>query len=65
MAYIILGLIGIIIVFFLILHFNRQRTKKNVEDIRTAWGKPKLEAFDFYSIRKYADTMKEPIRSKE
>jgi len=57
MAYIILGLIGIILEVFLILHFNRQCTKKNVEDIRTAWGKPKLEAFDFYSIRKYADTI--------
>lgn len=57
MEYLILGLIGIIIVILVIHHVNKDRTKKKIEGIRTAWGKPKKESFDFDSISKYADTV--------
>lgn len=59
MEYIIISLIAIIIVVFLILYYNDRRTKKKIIEIQTAWGKPKLDSINFYSIRKYADTIKE------
>lgn len=59
MAYLILGLIGITIVILIIHHVNKGRTKKKIEAIRTAWGIPKKESFDFDSICKYADIVHE------
>lgn len=59
MEYLILGLIGIIIVILIIHHVNKVRTKKKIEAIRTAWGIPKKESFDFDSISKYADIVQE------
>lgn len=59
MGYLILGLIGFILVILVIHHFNKRRKKRNIERIRTAWGNPKKESFDFDCICKYADTVKE------
>ena len=59
MEYLILGLIGFILVILVIHHVNKGRTKKKIEEIRTAWGNPKKESFDFDCICKYADTVKE------
>jgi len=59
MEYLILGLIGITIVILIIHHVNKGRTNKKIEAIRTAWGIPKIESFDFDSICKYADTVQE------
>lgn len=59
MEYLILGLIGFILVILVIHHVNKGRTKKKIEEIRTAWGNPKNESFDFDYISKYADTVKE------
>jgi DNA mismatch repair ATPase MutS len=59
MEYLIFALIGVIIVILVILHVNKVRTKKKIEEIQTAWGKPKKETFDFYIISNYADTVKE------
>ncbi len=59
MEYLILGLIAIIIVILVIHHANKNRTKRKIEEIRTAWGKPKKESFDFYSISNYANTVNE------
>lgn len=59
MEYLILGLISIIIVILIFHHVNKVRTKKKIEAIRTAWGIPKKESFDFDSICKYADTVQE------
>lgn len=36
------------------------RTKKKIKEIRASWGKPKLESFDFDSISKYAESVKNP-----
>ena len=58
MEYFILGLIGIILVVLVFRHVNKNRTKKKIEEIRTAWGNPKNESFDFNNISKYADTIK-------
>lgn len=59
MEYLIFGLIGLIVVILVIRYVNKGRTKKKIEEIRTGWGNPKKESFDFDSIRKYADTVKE------
>ena len=59
MEYLILGLIGFILVILVIHHVNKGRTKKKIDEIRTAWGNPKKESFDFDCICKYADTVKE------
>lgn len=59
MEYLIFGLIGFILVILVIHHFNKGRTKKKIEEIRTSWGNPKKESFDFDSISKYADAVKD------
>ncbi|MBX3009796.1 MAG: hypothetical protein KF816_17355 [Melioribacteraceae bacterium] len=59
MEYLIFGLIGFILVILVIHFFNKGRTKKKIEEIRTGWGNPKKESFDFDSISKYADTVKD------
>ena len=59
MEYLIFGLIGFIIVILVIHHVNKGRTKKKIEEIRKSWGNPKKESFDFDSISKYADTVKD------
>lgn len=58
MTYLIFGLIAIIIVFLVSHHVNKRRTKTIVEGIRSAWGNPKKESFDFDNISRYADTIK-------
>lgn len=59
MEYLILGLIAIIIVVLVIHQANKNMTKKRIEEIRTAWGNPKKESFDFDNISNYANTVKE------
>jgi hypothetical protein len=59
MEYLIFGLIGLILVILIIHHVNKGRTKKKIEEIRTSWGNPKKESFDFDSISKYADIVNE------
>jgi DNA mismatch repair ATPase MutS len=59
MEYLILGLIGFILIILVIHHANKNRTKKKIEEIRTGWSNPKKESFDFDSISKYADIVKE------
>lgn len=59
MEYLIFGLTGFIIAILVIHHVNKGRTKKKIEEIRTGWSNPKKESFDFDSISKYADTIKE------
>jgi DNA mismatch repair ATPase MutS len=59
MEYLIFGLIGFILVILVIHYVNKGRTKKKIEEIRTGWGNSKKESFDFDSISKYADTVKE------
>ena len=58
MEYLILGLIAIIIVVLVFHNINKSRTKKKIEEIRTAWSNPKNESFDFDKISRYADTIK-------
>jgi len=58
MEYFILGLIGFILVILVIHHVNKGKTKKKIDEIRTVWGNPKKESFDFDRISKYADTVK-------
>ncbi|MCC5929197.1 MAG: hypothetical protein JJU28_08125 [Cyclobacteriaceae bacterium] len=58
MEFFILGLIGFILVILVIHHVNKGRTKRKIDEIRTVWGSPKKESFDFDSISKYADTVK-------
>jgi hypothetical protein len=55
MEYLILGLTGVILVVLIIHHVNKINRKKRIKEIRTAWGNPKKELFDFDSICKYAD----------
>lgn len=60
MEYLILGLVVIIAVLLVIHHFIRKRwTKRKIEQIREAWGKPKTDSFYFEIIKKYADAVKE------
>jgi len=59
MEYLILGLIGVILVVLIIHHVNKSNKKRRIDEIRTAWGNPKNELFDFDSICKYADIANE------
>lgn len=59
MEYLILGSIIIILVFLVIQYLNKQKLKRKIGQIRSAWSKPKTESFHFDSIRKYADKAKE------
>jgi hypothetical protein len=59
MEYIILAAIIIILVFLITSYVNRQNSKRKIEQIRSAWVKPKTDSFYFDNIRKYADTVKE------
>jgi len=59
MQYLILGTIAVITVFLVIHRLNKIREKKQIQQIREAWGKPKSESFHFVSIQRYADAVKE------
>ena len=61
MEYLILGSIIIILILLVIHYINKRRTKRKIEQIRSAWSKPKTGSFHFDSIKKYADTVKENI----
>jgi DNA mismatch repair ATPase MutS len=58
MDYLILGLIVVILVILVVHHVKKSGTKKEIEEIRTAWGNPKKESFDFDCICKYVDTVR-------
>ncbi|WP_194972459.1 MutS-related protein [Aquiflexum lacus] len=58
MEYLILGTIGIIILVFVFYRNKQGNKKKQLEEIQSSWGKPKLDSFDFNRISKYADTVK-------
>ncbi|MCL6259505.1 DNA mismatch repair protein MutS [Aquiflexum sp. TKW24L] len=55
MEYLILGAIGIILVVFLFYRNKQGNKKKQLGEIQSSWGKPKLDSFDFNRISKYAD----------
>lgn len=57
MEYLILGAIGIIILVFVFYLNKKGNKKKQLEEIQSSWGKPKLDSFDFNRISKYADTL--------
>lgn len=57
MEYLILGAIGIIILVFVFYRNKKGNKKKQLEEIQSSWGKPKLDSFDFNRISKYADTV--------
>lgn len=59
MGYLISGLIGILVVVLIMHHTNKGSRKRKIEEIRKAWGNPKRESFDFDSICRYSDTVKE------
>jgi hypothetical protein len=59
MEYLFLAFIGIIILILAVQNTNKRKRKKRIEEIRSAWGKPKRESFVFSSICKYADMEKE------
>lgn len=59
MDYLILGSI-VLLIQFLVTHFlNKGKSKKKLEQIRSAWSKPKTDSFHFDSIGKYAEASKE------
>jgi hypothetical protein len=58
MDYLILGIITTIVLLLIIRHSSKRKLKKSIEEIRSAWGKPKTEAFYFNRIRSYADRVK-------
>ncbi len=59
MEYLILGLIIFILVLLITHQLNRRTSKKKIEQIRAAWGKPKAGAFHFESIGRFSDIVKE------
>jgi ABC-type transport system involved in cytochrome c biogenesis ATPase subunit len=61
MDYLIIGSIIIISIILIIQHVNKKRAKKKVQQIRSGWGIPKVDSFNFYAIRKYADTVKDNV----
>jgi hypothetical protein len=61
MDYLIIGSIIIISIILIIQHVNKKRAKKKVQQIRSGWGIPKVDSFNFHAIRKYADTVKDNV----
>lgn len=59
MEYFIFGLIGIISLIPVIHFVNKRMWKITVKEIRTGWGTPKKEQFDFDCILRHAHTMEE------
>jgi hypothetical protein len=59
MEYLIPGLICIVIILLVLLRVNKIRKKKNLEEVRAAWGNPKKEMFDFDLIARYSKGVKE------
>ncbi|MBK8290710.1 MAG: hypothetical protein IPK96_06885 [Flammeovirgaceae bacterium] len=59
MEYLLLGSILILVILLVLHQSNKRRTKKKIEQIRAAWGKPKTDSFDFDNIRRYSDAVKE------
>jgi energy-coupling factor transporter ATP-binding protein EcfA2 len=59
MEYLIICSIIVILLFLVVHHFNKLKTKAKMEELRAAWGQPKTESFHFLSIRRYADLIKE------
>ena len=59
MEYVFLGSIILIMQFLVTHHINKRKRKRKIEQIRSAWSKPKTDAFPFESIGKYADAIKE------
>ena len=55
MEYFILGAIGVILLVFIFYRNKQGNKKKQLEEIQSSWGKPKLDSFDFNRISKYAD----------
>jgi DNA mismatch repair ATPase MutS len=63
MDYIILGSIIIILILLVFHHLNKVKAKNELEQIQSEWARPKSKSktssFNFVSIRKYADVVKE------
>jgi DNA mismatch repair ATPase MutS len=57
MEYLILGAIGVILLVVVFYRNKESNKKKQLEEIQSSWGKPKLDSFDFNRISKYADTV--------
>jgi DNA mismatch repair ATPase MutS len=59
MEYVILGSIIVILVFLVIYLSTKGKSKKEIEQIRSAWSNPKTNSFHFVDIGRYAEEVKE------
>ncbi|MEO7046254.1 MAG: hypothetical protein ABI091_13170, partial [Ferruginibacter sp.] len=58
MNYLLSGGIISILIFLFINYSNKRRARTTIAQIRSQWGKPKTELFNFYGIRNYAEEVR-------
>ena len=58
MSYLVFGAILTLLTFIFIYLFNKRKSRKQVEQIRAAWGNSKTEFFNFDGIKNYSEEVK-------
>ena len=58
MSYLVFGAILTLLTFIFIYLFNKRKSRKQVEQIRAAWGNSKTEFFNFDGIKNYSKEVK-------
>lgn len=58
MSYLVFGAILTLLTFIFIYLFNKRKSRKQVEQIRAAWGNSKTEFFNFDGIKNYFEEVK-------
>ena len=58
MIYLLFGAILTLLIFIFIYLINKRKFRKQIEQIRRAWGNPKKELFNFDRIKNYSEEVK-------
>jgi DNA mismatch repair ATPase MutS len=58
MNYLLSGGIITILIFLFVNYSNKRRARTTIAQIRSIWGKPKTELFNFYGIQNYAEEVR-------
>lgn len=58
MNYLLFGAILTLLIFIFIYLLNKRKSRKQIEQIRAAWGNPKTEFFNFDGIKNYSEEVK-------
>ena len=58
MNYLLFGAILTLLIFIFIYLLNKRKSRKQIEQIRAAWGNSKTEFFNFDGIKNYSEEVK-------